>query len=65
MGAEVGVCGRNALRLLPDLPLRQPAGRHVGNLHNLMSFKKPDIGFLLETEVTAGAQDCSRVLRDV
>ena len=28
--AEVEVCGRGAPRLLPDLPLRHPAGRHVG-----------------------------------
>lgn len=28
----VEVCGRGAPRLLPDLPLRHPAGRHVGNL---------------------------------
>lgn len=30
VGAEVEVRGRGAPRLLPDLPLRHPAGRHVG-----------------------------------
>lgn len=30
--AEVEVCGRSAPRLRLDLPLRYPAGRHVGKL---------------------------------
>lgn len=47
--AQVKVCGRNAPRLLPDLPLRHPAGRHVENLQlDVMSLnweKMPDITF--------------------
>lgn len=32
MGGQVDVGGGSALRLLLDLPLQHPAGRHVGNL---------------------------------
>lgn len=46
MEAKVEVCGSGALRLLLDLPLQHPAGRHVGKLRfYVMSLKKPDSAF--------------------
>lgn len=42
--AQIDVCGGCGARLLLDLPLRHPAGRHVGNL-DVMSLKKPDSAF--------------------
>lgn len=63
--AEVSVCGRSAPRLLLDLPLRQPAGRHVGNLHlGVMSLKKPDSAFYYRA-MTAGVLECRRALVNV
>lgn len=59
MGAEVEVCGGSAPRLLLDLPLQHPAGRHVGDL-DVMSLKKPDSAFLLQRDDSccAGMQPC-------
>lgn len=46
MEAKVEVCGSSAFRLLLDLPLQHPAGRHVGKLRfYVMSLKKPDSAF--------------------
>lgn len=56
--AQVRVCGRDAPRLLLYLPLRHPAGRHVGNLHlDMMSLKKPDSAFYYRG-MTAGVPEC-------
>lgn len=63
--AEVEVCGGSAPRLLQDLPLQHPAGRHVGNLQlDVMSLKKPDSAFYYR-EMTAGVLECRRELMDV
>lgn len=65
---QVEVCGRSAPRLLLDLPLWHPAGRHVGNLQlDMMSLgkkKKPDSAFYYR-EMTAGAPECSHSLVNV
>lgn len=61
MQSQVVVCGRSAPRLLLDLPLQHPAGRHVGNLWlGVMSSKKPDSAFYYR-EMTAGLLECRRV----
>lgn len=62
VGAEVGVCSRSAPRLVLDLPLQHPAGRHVGNLQlDVMSLKKPDSAFYYR-EMTAGVLESGSAL---
>lgn len=62
---QVEVCGRSAPRLLLDLPLRHPAGRHVGKLQlDVMSLKTPDSAFYYR-EMTAGVLACGRALANV
>ena len=62
--AEVEVCGgSSAPRLLLDLPLQHPAGRHVGKL-DVMSLKTPDCAFYYG-EMTAGVLECDRALVNV
>ena len=71
--AEVEVCGAGcAPRLLPDLPLQHPAGRHVGNLRwDVMSLNRkkiekiPASAFYYYREMTADVLECSRALGNV